>query len=295
MTDDATEEGTANVAGAGICELDDAGGILRLGAVVPVTEQVSWLPADATGWVPLHCYVVALGAVGDRTHAVMVDTSYPAIEAQVIEQLASTVGDEATLTLVLTRQAEYESIGNAAAVLDRFAVTEAWANSALEESLYFSPRHSPLHQPQRGPWWPHGDRVTTRGFGDADGLDIAGHRFEWISAPLRLLATVWAYHVNTGTLFTSDAFAVGSLDDPGMSPVVDEVVWDDTLLRSALLAKFAWVERADITRIVQQLDGLLDRLDIRCVAPAHGWIVRGPAAARLLADSRDVLDDYCRH
>lgn len=276
---------------AAVRQLDDVGSVWRIGGAIPASDHISWIPAGSHGWVPLHAYVVIDAASVPRQVAV-IDTSYPVIEAEILAGLDATVGRDAELTLVHTRPVEFESMGNTASILQARTVRTARTSVRLQDYAYFDPRWDPPARAERGPWWPHGDAIECRGLAAGDVVEIGSQRLDVLRAPLRLLATAWIYHRGSGTLFTSDSLAAGLLGDRDDCPVTDEPCWQTEELRAFLLAKFRWIERADITPLAAAFDEIVAGHDIRCLAPAHGRIVRGRAAARLLADYQTILHGY---
>jgi flavorubredoxin len=277
---------------AGIEQLDEAGSVWRIGGMVPASDQISWIPPRSNGWVPLNVYVIADGSPGQRTAAV-IDTSYPVIESEILAGLDAVAGRDADLTLIHTRPVEFESIGNTAALLQNRTVRAARTPVQLQEYVYFNPRWDPPALLERGPFWPHDQEIECGGLKPGDIVPVGQDRLEVLRAPLRLLATAWLYHPASGTLFTSDSFAAGLVGDPADSPVADEPCWTVDDLRAFLLAKFLWLERADITALAATVDEIVTSHEIRCIAPAHGRIARGQAATQILTDYRAILADYC--
>lgn len=275
-----------------VVQLDDVGVVWRIGGVVPAADHISWIPPGSRGWVPLNVYVLIGEAHGKRV-ATVIDTSYPVIESEILAGIDATAGRHTDLTLVHTRPVEFESVGNTGALLQHRRVRAARTPIRLQEYVYFSPRWDPPALLERGPYWPHDDDgLDLTGLRPGDTVPVGADSVEVLRAPLRLLATAWLYHAASGTLFTSDSFASGLLRDPDDSPVADEPCWDAGELRDFLLAKFRWVEQADISSLAAAVDDIVTNREVRCIAPAHGRIVRGAAAARMLADYHALLADY---
>lgn len=240
-----------------------ADGIDRLGHVARADGRLSWVGDGVGGWSPVNCYLVRDGDAG-----LLVDTGLPAHRAHVMGQLAGPVPAEVrSLRVVLTRQIEFDSIGNAVAIMRDLPV----------EAVYG-------HMPWEG--WLHHDAD----FGDAADVPFrrlpttgsiearaGGRSLEVIAPPLRLLQTAWLFDAATGTLFTSDAFGHVPLDDPGHAPVVDAVGSGDDpgLVEAGLHAKSAWLREADVEPVLEQLQAVFATHDVRTIAPGFGCVLRG--------------------
>ena len=259
------------------------GALHALGGVVPVDGRISWFADSARGYAPLLCYLLT-SPDGD----VLVDTTMPALREQVMGQLEALHPDAQPLTLLLSRNPEFDSIGNGGAILTRFPSQKLVSIFRAEQWLYFLP-NSGAKPPEERP---------------------ASHQPEWIEilkgmsidvgtggrqllvlpegAPLRLLSTFWTYDEATRTLFTSDAFGHNLMAAPDDPWFVDEAT--DTIayeqVRDHMLAKFDWLGEAHTERIREQLSGIFDTYQVETIAPQFGRVIRG---AKTVARHRDLV------
>lgn len=259
------------------------GELHALGGVVPVDGRISWFAESARGFAPLLCYLLS-GDGGD----VLVDTGVPLLQDAVLGQLGALHPTEQPLTVMLTRNPEFDSIGNAGLVLTRFRTQRLISIFEAEPWLYFrsgSGAVPPARRPpdmvpewieiQRGMEIPVGDRGRT--------LLVA-------LAPLRLLSTFWAYDAATRTLFTSDAFGHNLLAQPDDPWTVD--AGTDTAtheqVRDHMLAKFDWLASAHTEVLREQIVETFQTYDVETIAPQFGRIIRG---RETVARHRDLVLD----
>jgi flavorubredoxin len=257
-----------------------AGGrLLVVGGYVRADGTASWLPASASGWQPSNCYLLL---EGDR--AALVDTGLAAHAGIVVEQLRRHVPDGVPLSVFLTR-AELDCIGNLGPI----------ASSLPLEGVFTGGNNNPFDAfdavpDVRGAVHLHVGRTQ----GEVPIVLSESRSLEVIDAPLRLLATYWAYDGATRTLFTSDSFGhqlVESPDRPRTVTAADGVD-PDTVLEYAL-AKFGWIERATTTAVAGGIEAVFAEREIEIVAPTNGCAIVGADAVRAHYDALQAALARC--
>ena len=257
------------------------GQLHALGGVVPVDGRISWFAESARGFAPLLCYLLT-----EPDGDVMLDTSLPIFEREIIAQLGGLHGADKPLSLALTRNPEFDSIGNAGLVLTTFRTQNLISVFNGEPWLYFRSRSGAVPPAERPadmrPKWIELVR----------GLEIpvgSGGRTLLVTiAPLRLLSTVWAYDAATRTLFTSDAFGHNLLEREDDSWIVDAS--NDTAtyeqVRDHMIAKFDWLAAAHTEVIREQVSEVFATHDVETIAPQFGRLIRG---RDVVARHRDLI------
>lgn len=250
------------------------GALHALGGVVPVDGRISWFADTARGWAPLLCYLLT---AEDGSGDVLVDTTMPALREPVLAQLAALHPDARPLTVLLSRNPEFDSIGNGGAILTRFPSQRLVSIFKAEEWLYFLPR-SGARPPEERPEAYRPEWIEIQK-GQSERVGSGGRELLVLpeGAPLRLLSTFWTYDAATRTLFTSDAFGHNLLEAPGDPWTVDAASDTATYeqVRDHLLAKFDWLGEAHTEPIRAQLAGIFDTYDVERIAPQFGRIIEG--------------------
>lgn len=253
------------------------GRLYALGASVPNDGLITWLPAGAGGHVPLNAYLLTEGR-----SAILVDTSFPVIEDAIVAQAAAFDLDD--VTVVLTRNTEFDSVGNAEPLLDVLPVTAMYGHFEPREWIYFRSATGPSSAV---------GRFESRVFDDDTRLALGPAReVAVINARLKLLATAWLYDPATKVLFSSDTFSHALADDPDERIVT--AANDRTTpeaVREHLLLKFDWLEGADTEPLRAFVDGVFRDHDVETIAPSHGCILQG---RDVIARHRAMLDDVLR-
>jgi flavorubredoxin len=232
-----------------------------LGASVPNDGQITWLPAGAGGYVPLNAYLLTEGRQG-----MLVDTSFPVIEQTIVGQASTFDLDD--VTLVLTRNTEFDSVGNAEPLLDVLPITTMYGHFNPSEWIYFRTATGPADAT---------GRFESRVFSDDQVLTLApGRKVTVINARLKLLATAWLYDHATKVLFSSDTFSHVLAADPAQRIVrADGDRTTEAAVREHLMLKFDWLEGADTDPLRAFLDGVFHEFDVETIAPSHGCILAG--------------------
>jgi flavorubredoxin len=244
------------------------GRVIALGGVVPIDGRISWISATASGYAPIHCFLLR-----ETESALLIDTGVPIHERTIIGQLAEALDDDVELSIVLSRAVEYDSIGNCEAIIRSRPVRNVYAHFAVENWLSFQPRFDRVPRPS--------DTAVSFEIlrpGTMLELDPTGGRtVELVQTPLRLLGTAWLYDHQTRVLFTSDAFGHIPLAKVTGSHAVDATsdTTNGEAVRDHLFTKFDWLLSADTSTISSELAAIFESRPIDAVAPAHGCIING--------------------
>jgi flavorubredoxin len=235
--------------------------LYALGAAVPNDGEITWLPAAAGGHVPLNAYLLTEGRSG-----ILVDTSFPVIEQVIVQQAAGFDLDD--VEVVLTRNTEFDSVGNAEPLLDVLPVATMYGHFNPSEWIYFRSGTGPADA---------AGRFESIVFSDDQVLTLApGRTVAVINARLKLLATAWLYDRATRVLFSSDTFSHALATDAEERIVTaanDRTTQAE--VREHLMLKFDWLEGADTAPLRVFLDDVFRTYDVETIAPSHGCILRG--------------------
>jgi hypothetical protein len=246
-----------------------------IGANVPLEGLSSWEPEGVIGYQPFNTYVIT--GAGEETY--VVDPGAACLEHTVISGLAEVLPPGARPRIFLTR-AQLDAIGNLGAVAAEFSVQDVFTGGFQNPFDSF-------------------DAITTA---DAEGRAAnvllfrspEESRMQVINPPLRILATFWAYDHDTKTLFTSDSFVHGILQEPGERPVIDENAIDQIShedVRAHLFAALWWLPYADLEPIVAAVDRVFRDYDVELIAPGRGCILQGKGTVERHAEMLiDVLE-----
>ena len=248
------------------------GRVFALGGASPVDGRLSWIDADVVGHAPLHCYLMIAG-----DEALLLDTSAPVYEHQVLHALEQLVPDPAALNLMMSRVVEFDSFGNAAAVMRRYPLSSVHSQFPVDEWVFYRVADDIEARPAPSNWQP-----LKAGQPVGIGSPEASERVEVIEAPLRLLVTFWTYDPVSRVLFTSDSFGHSVLAAPDDQPMLtaerDEL--DVATVRSHLLAKFDWLTAADLGPVREQIRAIFDSREIDVIAPSYGRPIVGADVVR---------------
>lgn len=233
--------------------------LFAFGGGYPLDGRVSWAPRIPGAFQPTNCYLLRRPD-GDT---VVVDPGLKFVGPAVLSGLASVVDADATLKVVVTRP-QFDCVGNIGAIFGAFPNSRICAKDL--QSNYFDCFDELLEATQDG-----AARRTIVMSPEASGLEL-------LSPSLHLLRTTWAYDAHTKTLFTSDSFSHGILDDPGARPVIDDLNTDTTTPKDVAAHLFAtnpWMPSAEVGSIGKDLVAIFSRYDVEVVAPDRGCVLVG--------------------
>ncbi len=243
-----------------IAELAD--GVFALSCLVDLRQPVSWVAPGTSGFDPSTCYLII---DGDEAH--LIDTGLRACGPTLIRQLSSLVPTSMPLHVALTR-VEPDCLGNLDLIAERMCLVRISSQSNVIPLDYLGPISGRYPGVAINNGLHPEDRIT---FG-------AGRRLLVVNPAVRTLPTLWYHDEASGVLFTSDFF--------GHVHVAEAEAWTPTgeaavdHVRAHLLAKFDWLKVADTSPLVDCLDAIFSRLDVRAIAPGHGLWTMGPAQVR---------------
>lgn len=249
------------------------GTLYALGGLLPLDGRLSWVAEGVQGVAPLASYLLV-----EDGRAMLIDTGAPAFEAQLLAQLDALVPRPAQLSLLLSRVVEFDSFGNAAAVVRHLPVDTTYSQFPPDQWLYYRHVHATDEPPAPTTWVPLKAGVEAAIGGEGD----PGRRLETLHAPLRLLVTAWMYDAETRCLFTSDAFGHAVMADEAGPRTVTAANDTTTLaeVRDHLVAKFDWLETAELEPLREQLAEVFEEREIEIVAPSYGRVLVGRDVVR---------------
>jgi glyoxylase-like metal-dependent hydrolase (beta-lactamase superfamily II) len=241
--------------------------VLVCGGLEPADGRISWMPPAAGAQVPINSYLVC-----DGGHCVVVDCGVPAHESLVLAAVAELPGLE-RVTLAVTRGVEFDSMGNATALLRTLPVESVYAHPPSAAWFHFDPRFdvddAAADQEQATAF------ELLRSGGAIPVGDGRDRSLAVLDPPLRLLPTNWLFDERTGTLFTSDAF--GHVAAAGATRIVGAA--DDRVtpaeVQAGLMPKFGWLRDADVAPSCSALRDMFAELDVRVIAPTVGCVLVG--------------------
>jgi hypothetical protein len=248
--------------------LDLAGGrLVALPSPYRLDGRVSTHPDDARGFAPMNTYVLV-----ERDAALVLEAGLAAHEASLLRRLAVVLGRRRDLALFPVSLAEFRSVGNARAIIERFGVG----------TLYGV-------RPDVASWLGLGDaprpRLRVQAVDADGGEDLAlGDRLVHTLRPvLHLPPTLWLYDDATRALFTSDAFThVRRPSHEG--PWLVDAEHDDTTLEEVehhlVDGRFWWLRDAHLEPVRRALTRVFDRFDVEVVAPSYGCVLVGREVVR---------------
>jgi flavorubredoxin len=236
--------------------------LFALGATIPVDRMISWLPPDCDGHVSLNCYVVVDGSAG-----AIIDTSFPIIGDEIVAQ-AQGFRHFSTVTMLLTRIVEFDSLGNAELLDDLFPVDHIYAHFLPAHWIYFRAERQRVRPAGNYDW---------HMFSDGQEIPVGeGSHLVALNTRVKLLATAWIYDPATRTLFTSDSFSHVRSETPDQRVVTaedDDCTRDDVMRH--LISKFRWMDQADTEPMRRYLDEIFSSYDVDRIAPAYGCVLAG--------------------
>ena len=236
-------------------------------------------PRSARGWATVNCYLVL-----DGSSALLVDSGFPIHRARLLEQLAALFDGSRQLAILFLRISEFNSVGNARAIADRFGVQTVIGGYPDDLAGWgdFDPKLAPF-----------GTRTPSGGLADVgwasltstSQLPVGG--LEVLRPELQLLPTYWIYDRLTGTVLTSDMFTHVLNDRPDGPTVCDDSCpppVTDQIAEFLLDSRFWWLAGANTAPLRASLVDVFGPREIRTIGPAWGSILHG----------RRVVDDHVR-
>lgn len=251
--------------------------LYALGAAVPNDGAITWLPAGAGRYVPLNAYLLTEGRKG-----ILVDTSFPLIEQTIVEGARGFDLDD--VEVVLTRNTEFDSVGNAEPLLGVLPITRMYGHFNPSEWIYFRSGTGPADA---------AGRFESVVFSDDQVLTLApGRKVSVINARLKLLATAWLYDHATKVLFSSDTFSHALAASPAERIVTtanDRTTQAE--VHEHMMLKFDWLQDAETEPLCAFLDEVFRTYDVQTIAPSHGCILEG---ADVVQRHRALVDAVLR-
>lgn len=236
-----------------------------------VADPPDWYEAGQAVHSPFNAYLIE----GERS--LLYDTLPHNMESEILAEVDDILdGDELDVLVVSHPEAPHG--GNAPALLD-----------AYPEAELLLPSAGSMHDLHIG-----ADPESFRTLAHRERLDLGDHQIEFHDPLLfDLAATIWMMEETTGTLFTSDAFGYPHLERE-CTRFTDEIADRP----EAIVERWAnfhataipWVEYYDPEKYATLAENLIEKYDIRHLAPAHGAPMTADAEAYLRGLERTIAD-----
>jgi flavorubredoxin len=207
---------------------------------------------------------------------VLVDSGSHYHEEEILAEIRESMGEDRLAALVVSH-ADLPHAGNVGSLTEALGEFEVYCATAAPELV--------------------GVPVTVN-CSPGETVEIGGHTFTFIDAPLAdITDTVWVYHHESGTLFTSDGF--GSYHHPEDADAISTEL-DDSITANRIFeyhrTMFRWLELVDPDRLAADVDDLFERFDVECITPAHGNPIVGadvePYVERFNGVLRDIVASH---
>jgi flavorubredoxin len=255
-----------------------AHGIFVVGGVEPADERLSWVAPGADGFLPINAYLILRDS-----DAILIDTGVAAHEQVILDDLRRLLPAGTQITIVVTRSAEFDSIGNVTAILRAFPVARIYARAPSAASFQMDPEFDIADGELSAPPL----RCTPVPEGASIPMDHGQCALEVIDPPLRLLQTWWLYDSSAQILFTSDAFSHMLLATPAQPRLLTETVGMPDL-EASLEPKFGWLRDADVHPTLEGLARVFAEREVQAIAPGMGRILVG---RDVVAQHRDAVTE----
>jgi hypothetical protein len=251
--------------------LDLAGGrLVALPSPYRLDGRVSTHPDEARGYAPMNTYVLV-----EDDAALVLEAGLSVHEASLLARLAVVLGGRHDVALFPLSLAEFRSVCNARAIIERFEVGTLYGlrPDAAAWIDFRGDRPAVAAHP----------RVRAMREDGGEQLALGARRVQTLHAALHVSRTLWLYDGATHALFTSDAFThVARPSDRG--PWIVDAGHDTTTLgdveRHLEQGRFWWLRGAQVAPLRRALGALFERLDIEVVAPSYGCILLGRDVVR---------------
>lgn len=247
-------------------------------------RNLSFMPDDARGWLPIQCYVARKDGF-----ALVIDTGVGADAGAVLEgvdwaldgvprrQFIGTRREPDNLINLplFTRRYGFERINYSGEVtpLDFFESFEVKAAEVHLKDIY------------------DGEMALV---GGGKRIEGTGHGFEIVKTSLRVLATFWIYEPVSRTLFTSDSwghFTSAAPEGPFRVSGSDPRFGADAV-RHYIGKKFSWLRGIDTAPVIADLRGIFAERQVDRICPGYGGIIEGPDnVARIVEATVTALED----
>jgi hypothetical protein len=255
--------------GADILDLCD-GRLMGLPSPYRLDGRVSTHPDHARGFAPMNTYVLV-----ERDAALVLEAGLSVHEASLLRRLATVLGGRSDLALFPLSLAEFRSVCNARAIIDRFGIGTLYGlRSDAASWIDFREDATPAAGALR---------VRTVAAAGGEQVVLGDRRVQTLRAVLHLPSTLWLYDDATRTLFTSDAFThVRRASEDG--PWIVDAEHDTTTLEDVhdhlARGRFWWLRGAQVAPLRRALASVFERFDVEVVAPSFGCVLRGRGVVR---------------
>lgn len=230
--------------------------------------------------------------------AVMIDTTVAALRDRLFAGLSGLLGDSAPIDVVMTRY-NFDTLVNFPWLRRNFPVDRLYTSLlagfvlGTDSVMSFMDAFEEAHTEAQVR---HAVGIEPMGLPQNSDFTAGGRRMRCVAAPFRLLLTNWVYDYDTQSLFSSDAWGIGTLAGQDDRPVIDDSE-DARLTRdavaNALSNRFDWLLGADTDPIRRSLDALFEEYPVQRICPSHGAVIEGVGAVQLIRElTDDVLEEF---
>lgn len=205
-----------------------------------------------------HGYNAAFLIIGE-TASMLVETGHPKDFPIIEKQLEKLLAGKAPLKYLFITHQETPHSGGLGRVLRRYP--EAILCGDVSDYHLAFP-----HYEHRMRWMKDGDEI-----------DLGGRTFRAVEPVVRDMRTTWwGFETRERVLFPGDGFAYSHYHEDGHCGLVAEEATtldlEDTTAVFADLALF-WTKFADMRNYCDRLDWLVEKLQVKTVAPTHGLVI----------------------
>ena len=257
-------------------------GLHAVGGTLPSGGFSYLIPPQLGGAVPVQCYVLS-----SEGQSLVLDTGL-AVHRAAIEAGLASVLPEGQREIVVSRW-ELDAIINLPWMIERFGIRRLHSVGELDPMDFFTGFDNANIEAQIKARIP---RVPRSSMMPGAVIPVGAMRLEVMRTSLRLLLTNWFYEQTTATLFSSDAFGLGSR--PGAAgPFVaepSELALSDRLVRDTLRWKLDWLSGADTAPVIEDLRAFFAERPVARICPAFGGVIEGTeAVARMVEATADAI------
>ncbi|WP_427017535.1 hypothetical protein ACQCSX_02655 [Pseudarthrobacter sp. P1] len=250
--------------------------VVALGGTYALDGRVSWVPAGAIGYQPSNCYLLLEGS-----ERLLVDSGLAVHSQEIMDDLVELLEEDGRLSMFFTRS-EMDCVSNLEPIAGKFDIERLFTGGAINpfdafddlSRLALRGRRHQIDQKGEG-----GDSMSR-----TPEIEVAPGRLLTVESPLlRLLPTFWGWDASTGTIFTSDTFTHGTMDNPDGPRVIDSLATDTTTAEQVaqhLYAKYEWIPRATTEPLREWLADKFETLAPETIAPSRGCVIQGRAVVR---------------
>lgn len=235
-----------------------------------ITTDVTWI-AETFEFDEDEQTHVSVFLVETEDGYVLMDSGSHYHEEDILSEVTESMGEDRLAGLIVSH-ADLPHAGNVGSLVKELGEFEVYCATAAPELV--------------------GVPVTVN-CSPGETVEISDHNFTLIDAPLAdITDTIWVYHHESKTLFTSDAFGSyhHSEDADAVSTELDDSITAERTFEYHR-TMFRWLELIDPERLSADVNHLFERFDVECIAPTHGNPIVGADVEPYIERFNEVLYD----